>query len=83
MGFFGGLVVKNLPAMQEMQMMHPWVRKIPWSREWQPTPGFLPGESHGWRSLAGCSPWGCTDSVMTEVTEHIHTGSTLTDRKEI
>ena len=31
----------------------PWVRKIPWRRAWQPTPVFLPGESHGQRSLAG------------------------------
>ena len=30
----------------------PWVRKIPWRRVWQPTPVFLPGESHGQRSLA-------------------------------
>ena len=29
----------------------PWVRKIPWRRKWQPTPVFLPGESHGQRSL--------------------------------
>ena len=35
-----------------------WVRKIPWRRKWQPTPVFLPGESHGQRSLAGYSPWG-------------------------
>ena len=35
-----------------------WVRRIPWRREWQPTPVFLPGESHGQRSLAGYSPWG-------------------------
>ena len=34
------------------------VGKIPWRREWQPTPVFLPGESHGQRSLAGYSPWG-------------------------
>ena len=34
----------------------PWVRKIPWRRTWQPTPVFLPGESHGQRSLAGYSP---------------------------
>ena len=34
----------------------PWVRKIPWRRARQPTPVFLPGESHGQRSLAGCSP---------------------------
>jgi len=31
--------------------------KIPWRREWQPTPVFLPGEFHGQRSLAGYSPW--------------------------
>ena len=37
----------------------PWVGKIPWSRQWQPTPVFLPGKSHGQRSLAGYSPWGC------------------------
>ena len=37
--------------------LHPWVRKIPWSRKWQPAPGFLPGTFHGQRSLAGCSPW--------------------------
>ena len=36
----------------------PWVRKIPWRRKWQPSPVFLPGESHGQRSLEGYSPWG-------------------------
>ena len=49
--------VKNPPAMQETQF-DPWVGKIPWSREWQPTPVFLPGTSHGQRSLVGYSPWG-------------------------
>ena len=43
--------------MQEA-WVHPWVWKIPWSRKWQPTPAFLPGESHGQKSLAGYSPWG-------------------------
>ena len=38
---------------------NPWVRKTPWRRTWQPTPVFLPGESHGQRSLVGYSPWGC------------------------
>ena len=33
----------------------PWVRKIPWRRKWQPTLVFLPGKSHGWRSLVGNS----------------------------
>ena len=43
-----------------------WVGKIPWRRKWQPTPVFLPGEAHGWRNLAGYSPWGHKDLNMTE-----------------
>ena len=39
-----------------------WVRKIPWRRKRQPTPVFLPGESHGQRRLVGYSPWGCRES---------------------
>ena len=45
---------------------NPWVRKIPWNREWQPTPVFLPGKFHGQRSMAGYGPWGCKKSDMTE-----------------
>ena len=45
---------------------HPWVGKIPWRWGWQPTPVFLPGESHGQRSLAGYSPRGCIESDTTE-----------------
>ena len=37
-----------------------------WRRKWQPTPVFLPGESHGQRSLEGCSPWGLKESNTTE-----------------
>ena len=37
---------------------NPWVGKIPWKRKWQPTPVFLPGKFHGWKSLVGYSPWG-------------------------
>ena len=38
----------------------PWVRKISWRRKWQAATVFLPGESHGQRSLVGYShPWGC------------------------
>ena len=46
--------------------LDPWVGKIPWSRKWQSAPGFLPGESHGWRSLVGYSPWGRKESDTTE-----------------
>ena len=38
-------------------MFDPLVVKIPWRRKWQPTPVFLPGKSHGQRSLAVYSPW--------------------------
>ena len=48
--------------------LDPWVRKIPWRRKCQPTPVFLPGESHGQRSLAGYSPWDHKELDATEVT---------------
>ena len=37
-----------------------------WRRQWHPTPVLLPGESRGWRSLVGCSPWGWKESDTTE-----------------
>ena len=46
----------------------PWVRKIPWRRKWQPTPVFLPGKSHGQRSLVGCIAWDCKS--QTQPSEH-------------
>ena len=48
----------------------PWVRKIPWRRKWQPTSVFLPGESHGQRSLVGYSPWGHKELDMTKRLTH-------------
>ena len=65
------LVVKNLLANAgniRGNRFNPWVRKIPWSRVWQSTPVFLPGESHGQRSLVGCGLWGHTESDMTKAT---------------
>ena len=44
----------------------PWVQRIPWRRRWQPTPLFLPGKSHGQRSLAGYSSRGRKESDTTE-----------------
>ena len=44
-----------------------WFGRIPWRRAWQPTPVFLPEESHGQRSLAGYSPWGSTEPDTTEL----------------
>ena len=46
----------------------PWVGKIPWRRAWQPTQVFLPGESHGQRSLVGYGPLGCKKLDTTEAT---------------
>ena len=57
--------VKNLPAMWEARL-DPWVGKIPCRRAQQPTPVFLPEESHGQRNLVSYSPWGCKESEMTE-----------------
>ena len=45
----------------------PQVGKIPWKRKWQSTPVFLPGASHGQRSLVGCSPWGYEELDTTKV----------------
>ena len=44
----------------------PWMGKIPWKRARQPNPVFLPGESHGQRSLDRYSPWGQKESDTTE-----------------
>ena len=56
---------KDLPARLESKVQF-WVGKIPWRREWLPTPVFLPRESHGQRSLGGYGPWGHKESDMTE-----------------
>ena len=45
-----------------IQLSHLYVTR----RQWQPTPVLLPGESHGWRSLVGCGPWGREESDTTE-----------------
>ena len=68
-------LVKNLPAMQKTRVRflgQGIPGKIPWRRKWQPTPVFLPGESHGQRSLAGYSPWGRKESDPTEQLNHLH-----------
>ena len=72
-GFPGGVRNKD-PASQGRRYKRwgfdPWVGKIPWRRAWQPTPVFLPGESHGQRSLAGYSPRGHKGLDTTEETLH-------------
>ena len=64
----------GLQSMGSLSVGHNWATSLSlstfmyWRRKWQPTPVFLPGESHGRRSLVGCSPWGRTESDMTEAT---------------
>jgi len=59
------VVLKNMPANAGgiRDQVRSWVRKVPWRRAWQPTPVFLPGESHGQRSLKGfCNSHGVAKS---------------------
>ena len=67
--FPGGTSGKE-PACQcrkrKRHRFDPWVRKIPWRRTWRPTPGSLPGESHGQRSLVGYSLQGRKELDTTE-----------------
>ena len=62
------LVVQNLPAnvRHNRCRFNLWVRKIPWRRKWHPPPVFLPGKTHGQRSLVDYSPWGCKELDTTE-----------------
>ena len=66
-GFPGGTSGKE-PACHKKCGCNPWAGKIPWRKAWawQPTPVFLPGESHGQRGLAGCGRWGHPESGTTE-----------------
>ena len=62
-------MVKNLPAMWD-RGFNPWVGKLPWKRNWQPTPALLPGETHGQRGLMGYSPWSRKELDTTEQLTH-------------
>ena len=56
-----------------VQTMSGWLGFVQ-RRQWHPTPVLLPGNSHGWRSLVGCSPWGREES---DTTERLHFHSSL------
>ena len=58
MGSYGWVSGKEPACQYKRCRFDPRVRKIPWRREWPPTPIFLLGKSHGQRSLAWYSPWG-------------------------
>ena len=59
MGLPWGLSSKESTCQSRRCGFSPWGGKIPWRRKWQPTPVFLPGKSHGQKSLVGYSPGGC------------------------
>ena len=65
LSFLVAQMVKNLLQCRRYGFK-PWIRKIPWKREWQSTPVFLPGKFHGQRILVAYSPWGCKESDKTE-----------------
>ena len=62
--------VKCLPTMWRLGF-DPWVGKILWRREWQPTPVLLLGKSHGQWSLVGYIPWGRKESRFSTMKETI------------
>ena len=72
LGFPGGSVSKESTCQCRRLGFDPWVRKIPWKWKWQLTLVFLPGESHGQRSLVGYSPWSRKESDTTEQLNHHH-----------
>ena len=63
--------VKKICLQCRRPRFDPWVGKVPWRRAWQPTPVFLPGESHGQRSLVGYNPQGHKESDTTEQLRYI------------
>ena len=72
LGFPGGASGKESTChcrRRKRRRFHPWVRKIPCRRKQHLSGVFSPGESHGERSLAGCSPW---DHKELNTTEHFH-----------
>ena len=64
-------MVKNLPAMQETQVLS-LGQEDPLEKRWLPTPVFLPGKSHKQRSLVGYNPWGLKVLDTTEQLTHAH-----------
>ena len=66
------LIGKESACQGRRRGFNPWVWKIPWEREWQPTPVFLPGEPHGQRTLVGYRPCGHKESDKTEWPNNSH-----------
>ena len=71
--FPGGTSGKEPTCQLKRLMFDPWLGRFSWKRAWQPTPVFLPEESHWQRNLMGYSPLGHTELDTTVVTLHICT----------
>ena len=85
-GFPGGASCKELSCQCRRHKrlgFNSWVGKIPWRRAWQHASVFLPGKSHGQRSLAGYSPWGHKELDMTEVTQHTYRHFSGSDQRHL
>ena len=63
---------RDLPNL-DLSVNAPFATPITTTREWQPTPVFLPEEFHGLRSVPGYNPWGHKESGITEQLTHTHT----------
>ena len=68
----------RLQSMESLRVGHDWATSlslftfIHWRRKWQPTPVFLPGESHRQRRLVGYGPWGCSRTRLSDFTFTFH-----------
>ena len=83
-GFLGGPMVKESTFQCRRLVFDSSIGKILWRRNWHPTPVFLPGKSHGQRSLVGCSPWGhkeldTTMALSKHACIHVHELHTYTN----
>ena len=70
-------MIKNPVANEGDTGFDLWVRKIPWSRKWQPTPAFLPGKSHRQRSLVRLQ------SIVSQLSRQAHRHSSVRMSKEM
>ena len=85
-GFPGGSAGKESAChcrRHKRYRFDPWIRKVPWSRKWQPTPVFLPGQFHGQKSLAGYCPWGCRRFGRSLVTKQQQQRKQDCQRREV
>ena len=59
-------IIQSEPIQKKIWNINTNMWSLPWRQKWQPTPVFLPGEFHGWKSLVGYGPWGHKEPDTTE-----------------